>query len=253
MTNSYGIKVRKFKDLAELGVLHFKRIFEESVGANIVEIPKVLSYFPRMENEEDNARVFREVSKEELFHILSTFRKDRSLGPDGWTANFFLDFFDLLSDDLLRVVEEVRMLGRVPANISATFISMIPKVDYLDFFEGFRPISLCNSLYKIISKVLVVKLKSLLSNVISAEHIGFFDGRRLTWGGRLILIKSILEAILVYWHTLAHIPKGTLEKIRKLRAEDLGLAGDWVVAWNNYTASLIKAHIKLFDEVDELI
>ena len=39
--------------------------------------------------------------------------------------------------------------------------------------------------------------------------------RWLSKWGRLILVKSVIESIQVYWHTLAHIPKGMLEKIRK--------------------------------------
>jgi hypothetical protein len=69
--------------------------------------------------------------------------------------------------------------GRSPVNINTTFIALIPKVDYPETFEGFRPISLCNCLYKIISKVLVVRLKPLLSNFILAEQFGFLEGRKI--------------------------------------------------------------------------
>jgi hypothetical protein len=110
--------------------------------------------------------MFKPVSKEELLHVLTTFKKDKSLGPDRWTVEFYLSFFELLGEDLLWVVEEVRLSGKVPRNINATFISLIPKVDCLETFEGFQPISLCNFLYKIIAKVLVVRIKPFLSNFI---------------------------------------------------------------------------------------
>jgi hypothetical protein len=45
--------------------------------------------------------------------------------------------------------------------------------------------------------------------------ISFWCNRWLSRGGRLVLINLVLEAILVYYHTLAHIPKWILEKIRK--------------------------------------
>lgn len=64
-------------------------------------------------------------------------------------------------------MEEVRIMGRVPKNFNATFIAMIPKVDCLGTFEGFRPISLCNCLCKIISKILVLRLKPFLFSFIS--------------------------------------------------------------------------------------
>jgi hypothetical protein len=74
-------------------------------------------------------------------------------------------------------VEEVRISGKVPLNINSTFIDMIPKVNCLETFEGFRPVSLCNCLYKIISKVLAERIKPMLSNFISVEQFDFLEGR----------------------------------------------------------------------------
>jgi len=34
------------------------------------------------------------------------FKKEKSPGPDGWTSEFFIFFFDLLGEDLLAMVEE---------------------------------------------------------------------------------------------------------------------------------------------------
>jgi hypothetical protein len=98
---------------------------------------------------------------------------------DGWTIKFFEDFFDLFSEDLLRVIEEVMMEGRVPSNINSMFLALIPKVDHLETFNDFCPISLCNTVYKIISKKIVVQLKSILSWVISYEQFCFMVGRNI--------------------------------------------------------------------------
>lgn len=98
MSNSQGTKVRRFKELAELGVQYFNWIFEGPIRANIGEILKVVAFFPSFVNEEDNERVFRVVPKEELYHVLTNFKKKRSLGLYGWTIEFYLDFFELLGD-----------------------------------------------------------------------------------------------------------------------------------------------------------
>lgn len=111
--------------------------------------------------------------------MLSTFQKDHSPGPDGWTVEFYLDFFDILAEDLLCVVEEVRLRRKVLVNINSTFVALIPKVDCPGTFDEFRPISLCNYLFKIISKVLAVGLKPLLSNYISVEQFNFLEDRQI--------------------------------------------------------------------------
>jgi hypothetical protein len=51
--------------------------------------------------------------------------------------------------------------------------------------------------------------------------------------GRLVLVKSVLEAILVYWISLAWVPKGTLEKIRRICFKFLwaGQKESFVMPW----------------------
>jgi len=69
--------------------------------------------------------------------------------------------------------------GHIHNPINANFISLVPKTDNPSSFEDFEPISLCNCLYKIISKVISRKLKVILSKHISRENFGFLEGRQI--------------------------------------------------------------------------
>jgi hypothetical protein len=71
-----------------------------------------------------------------------------------WTLEFYIEFLDLLVDELLRVGEESRTLGRIYGAINATFIALIPKKSNPLTFNDFRPISICNFLFKLISKII---------------------------------------------------------------------------------------------------
>ena len=88
-------------------------------------------------------------------------------------------FFDFFGEELLSVVEESRKAGFIHGPLNTTFIALIPKVDKPISFEDYRPISLCNCLYKIISKVIALRLKSVLSQHISSEQFGFLEGRQI--------------------------------------------------------------------------
>ena len=67
---------------------------------------------------------------------------------------FFLGFFDPLGGDLLAAAELSRLEGRMEGALNSTFISLIPKKDKPLTFMDFRPISLCNLMYKLIAKLL---------------------------------------------------------------------------------------------------
>ena len=54
-------------------------------------------------------------------------------------------------------------------SINHTFITLIPKVQNLKRVSDFRPISLCNVIYKIISKAIANRLKPLINSIISNE------------------------------------------------------------------------------------
>ena len=116
---------------------------------------------------------------EELEATLKWFKKDKSPGLDGWTIEFYLAFFDLLGQDFLRVVEESRSSGCLYHAINSTFIALIPKTDSPTSFDDYRPISLCNCLYKIISKIIANRLRPILSKHIAPQQFSFLEDRQI--------------------------------------------------------------------------
>jgi len=68
----------------------------------------------------------------------------------------------------------------LPSGINDTAIVLIPKGPSLEELKDFRPISLCNVIYKIRSNCLVNRLQPLLDQIISQEHSAFVPGRMIT-------------------------------------------------------------------------
>ena len=83
--------------------------------------------------------------------------------------------------------------GTIPASLNHTYITLVPKSKSPKRVTKFRPISLCNILYKLIAKVLANRLKSLLPHVVSESQSAFQSD------------KAISDNILVAFETLHHM------------------------------------------------
>ena len=96
-----------------------------------------------MVNEDEAKMLFKPVTSEEIKYVLENFKKERSPGPDGWTTEFFIFFFDLVGEYFLDMVEDSRRKGHLSGGINATFLALIPKANKSVSFDDYRPISLC--------------------------------------------------------------------------------------------------------------
>jgi hypothetical protein len=103
-----------------------------------------------MVNDEETGPLYNPVTLEELKSILFQLKKDKSLGPNGWTVEFFIFFFDLVGEYLLDMVEDSRQKGSIIGSLNSTFLTLIPKKNKPVTFDDFRLISLCNLCYKVI-------------------------------------------------------------------------------------------------------
>eukprot|EP00253_Pinus_taeda_P031908 PITA_31908 len=179
LKDEHGHQVSSQKNLARLATAHFRGIYKAPADVNILEIMRVIEHFPRFIEQDDSEELLKEVTMAELEATLKWFKKDKIPGPDGWTIEFYLAFFDLLGNDLLQIVEESRRRGRISSAIKSTFIALIPKSNAPNTFDDFRPISLCNCLYKIIAKTIANRLKPILSHHISSEQFAFLHRRQI--------------------------------------------------------------------------
>lgn len=117
---------------------------------------------------------------EEIRSALFALPKNKALGPDGFTVEFFTSVWDLVGSDVISAVKSFFTTSVLPRQVNATVISLIPKVPAADKLSDFRPISLCNTVYKVIFKIIASRLQELTPKIVQRNHVGFVKGRLLS-------------------------------------------------------------------------
>lgn len=124
----------------------------------------------------DNFNLNKLVTEVEVSMVIKDMQNGKASGPDGFNVDFFKACWKVVKQDILDVVEDSRRSKSILKALNNSFISLIPKQDFALAPNKFRPIALCNVVYKIISKTLANRLKLLLPSLISGEQSGYVEG-----------------------------------------------------------------------------
>lgn len=104
--------------------------------------------------------------EEEVLSTLHEIHLTKALGPNGIPALFFKNFWHVIDNDVLHTILVVFNDNLEPSYLNKTHIVLIPKISNPKNTKDFRPISLHNMIFKIITKTITNKLKLILPNII---------------------------------------------------------------------------------------
>jgi len=172
-----GNIVEDDEGLVAIATSYFRQIFESS---DPEEIEEALAHVPTTITGAMNDDLTAPVSEWEIKLALFAMHPEKAPGPDGMTALFYQKFWDIVKEDLTLMVNKFLFEGTMANGLNDTNICLIPKVTKPNAMTQFRPISLCNVSYKIISKVLCLRLKKVLPGLISETQSAFVAGRQIS-------------------------------------------------------------------------
>ena len=134
---------------------------------------------PEIIIDENNSNLTKPPTLEEVKDALFSIDSIKTPGPDGFGAGFFKNYWHVIKKDLFNCVIEFFTNGKILKEINHTFVALIPKKTNPSQTSHYRPISLCSTIYKIISKILVNRLRPLLNKLISPFQSAFIPGRSI--------------------------------------------------------------------------
>jgi hypothetical protein len=175
LVNEENVEVRTQPELCEVALNYFNLLFK----ANASEHDPILSLINPKVTQEDNDRLVAPITREELKEAIFQMHPDKAPGPDGFNPAFYQHFWDLCGNDIYEAARDWLDRGYFPSSLNETNICLIPKCDNPISMKDMRPISLCNVLYKMVSKVLANRLKECIDKCVSEEQSAFVEGRSI--------------------------------------------------------------------------
>ena len=172
-----GVEVKGMAGLKELITNHFLNLFTPMAGPNFNQAlqavqPKVT---PQM-----NDLLRKKYTLEEVKRALDDMGDLKAPGADGMPAIFYKRIWSTEREAVTREVLHVLRGGSIADGWNESIVVLIPKVRNPNRIKDLCPISLCNVVYKLVSKVLANRLKVILDELISSNQSAFVPGRLIS-------------------------------------------------------------------------
>ena len=156
---------------------YFQTLFTASDRESTATVLNVLSsrVTPSM-----NAVLISTPAAAEIRKALFAIHPDKASGPDRFSASFFQSHWATISSTIVAEVQNFFESGTMSPSINTTHVRLIPKGQGPKFVSDYRPIALYKVYYKIISKILSLRLRPILGHIVSENQSALLPGRAIT-------------------------------------------------------------------------
>ena len=161
-------------EVASVAEKYFKNLFTSTTPTNL---NLVLDSVNRVVTPDMNQTLHQPYTRDEVKQALFHMHPSKSPGLDVMSPFLFQKYWHIISNDVTNVVLFVLNSAHMLHKMNYTYIVLIPKKDDPKNVFDYQPISLCNVVSRIVSKVLANRLKLILPNVISNAQSAFVPNR----------------------------------------------------------------------------
>ena len=127
------------------------------------------------------------LTKDECYKVLKEMKVNKSPGNDGFTVEFYCTFWPILGDNIVGALNEAYDKGHLSTSQKQGVITLLEKEGKdARYIKNYRPITLLNVDYKILSKVLASRIKDVLEEIIHYDQVGYVKNRNIGEAVRLV-------------------------------------------------------------------
>lgn len=128
------------------------------------------------------------ILESELLYSVKSMSPGKTPGSDGLTPAFYIKFWNLLAAPLSKAFNLAYDKRKLHISARRGILNLIPKKDKDPLYiKNWRPITLLNTDYKILAKVLANRMKKFLDKLVSKDQTGFMQGRNIATNIRKII------------------------------------------------------------------
>ena len=194
-----GIITSDTQDILAEGETFFSQLYESKIDKTLEDnLENWDKFFPNKSVSNDKEHINKldtlelPLTESELWKAIRESSINKNPGSDGFPIEFYVTFWKDVKDDLMSCFNECFAKGKLSITQRQGIISLIPKSNKNPLLlSNWRPLSLVNSDYKILTKCLAGRIKPLLADLINPDQCGFIPGRHI--GDNILNVDSISE------------------------------------------------------------
>ncbi|KAL0431458.1 UNVERIFIED_CONTAM: hypothetical protein Sradi_0771800 [Sesamum radiatum] len=174
------------------------------------------------------------VTGDEIKEALFSIADDKAPGPNGFSTTFFKTSWSIIGKYVVKGIQEFFQSGSLLQQTNATILALIPKVQLPIIVADYRPIACCNVVYKVITKVLVNRMKGVLDLIVDPSQNAFVPRWKIS--DNLLLAQELLAG-----YNQNHLPPRCTLKVDLRKAYDS-------IEWN-YLSTANSESLKVYKEI----
>ncbi|KAA3449628.1 reverse transcriptase [Gossypium australe] len=185
-----GNKASTTDDMLKIASDYFEKLFFAS-EAGIDD--RIFGLVEKRVMECMNANLTKPFSEEEVCNVVKSMPALKAPGIDGFAAIFFQRYWHIIGTDIVGYCLDILNGQREVSDLNKTCIVLISKLDKPKNMSQFRPISLCNVIYKFIAKVMVIRMSDILGDCINESQGAFIPGRLIS--DNVLIAYEVLHSL----------------------------------------------------------